>query len=190
MTDQTPMPEDQSKPRRRIGLRVLLFVSLALNMVILGVAGGAWLNFSRGEDHPRLIARDLGLGPYLMALEPQSRRQLEQAARSQRGKVNVNRAEWRNLYTETLEALRTDPFDADRLRVAIARQSELAARSREVGLEVMVSQLEAMSPEERAAFADRLEKGAQRGPAMHEGKRGEGKRGEGMRTNMPPPPSQ
>ncbi|SDJ84859.1 periplasmic heavy metal sensor [Aliiruegeria lutimaris] len=185
MTDQTTMPEEQDEPRRRTGLRVLLFISLALNMVILGVAGGAWLNFSRGEDHPRLIARDLGLGPYLMALEPQNRRQLEQAARSQRGKVNVNRAEWRNLYTETLEALRADPFDAERLRAAIARQSELAARSREVGLEVMVSQLEAMTPEERSAFADRLETGAQRGPGMRDGKRGDG-----MRPAMPPRPPQ
>ncbi len=156
MSEHVPTPEAPAKPRRRLGLRILLFASLALNMVILGIVGGAILNVSRGEEHPRMIARDLGLAPYLMAMDPDQRKQLEKASGSFKPKLREGRKEWRDAYVQTLDAIRAEPFDANALRAAMAWQSELATRSRDVGLEVMIQQLEGMSAAERAAFADRL----------------------------------
>ncbi|MDV7144232.1 periplasmic heavy metal sensor [Tropicimonas sp. TH_r6] len=156
MSEHVPTPEDQPKPRRRLGLRALLFVSLALNLVILGIVGGAILNFSRGEDHPRMVVRDLGLGPYLMAMDPQQRKQMESVTGDLKPKLREGRQEWRDAYIDALDAIRADPFDANALRAAMARQSDLAARSREVGLDVMIRQLEAMSVDERGKFAERL----------------------------------
>lgn len=157
MTEETPKAESPQPPRRRKGVRILLFVSLALNLVIIGVVGGAILNFSRGEDHPRMVSRELGLGPYLMALEPDQRKMLDEAAYSQKQQLRDGRVKWRKSYQETLSAIRAEPFDPERLRAAMAEQAELATRSREVGLDIMVRQIEMMPAAERAAFADRLE---------------------------------
>ena len=181
MTEQMPQPQDTSPPRRRIGLRVLLFISLALNMVIIGVVGGAILNFSRGEDHPIMVSRDLGLGAYFAALEPSGRRELNKELRARKGELRASRSEWRSSLVETTAAIRAEPFDAARVRAAVERQAELAARGREYGLNVMIAQLERMSPQQRAAFADRLEEASRRDPAKNRNKAG------GMYRQPPPP---
>ena len=185
MTDRTPQQQDASPPRRRTGLRILLFVSLALNMVILGLVGGAILNVSRGEDHPMMVSRDLGLGAYFSALEAPERRALNQELRARRGELRATRTQWRRSVQDVTEAIRAEPFDPAQVRAAVERQAELAARGREYGRDVMISHLEGMTPEQRASFADRLEEMSRRNQEQRRGKGG----GDGMRRPPPPPPN-
>lgn len=183
MTDGPTMPNESRPPRRRIGLRILLFVSLALNLAVIGIVGGAYLNVSRGDDHPWLVARELGLGPFVQAMDPADRRSLDRQARSHRGELREGRDAWRRLYIASLDAIRSDPFDADRFRAVMEEQAELAATSRRVGLEIMTGQLEQMSAAERAAFADRLAGRAERWDHFQDRRKGEGRRD----GRMPPP---
>lgn len=179
MSEQNTPTGGPKAPPRRVGLRVLLFASLALNMVIIGVVGGAILNFRRGDDHPITMSRELGIGPFIWAMEDEQRRALDDAARPYRSDLRSGRREWRRLYAEALEAIRADPFDGERFRSVMIRQADLSAQSREIGLELMVSQLEAMSSEAREAFADRLKERSRKMPG---GKERKGK------PSPPPPP--
>ena len=60
-------------------------------------------------------------------------------------------------YRESLVLLRADPYDAAAVEALMARQSERARERLELGQRVLAKRLAAMSPAERAAYADRLE---------------------------------
>jgi hypothetical protein len=54
-------------------------------------------------------------------------------------------------------ALRAEPFDAGALTAILDRQSEIAAGVQSAGRDVVVARIATMTPQERAAFADRIE---------------------------------
>ncbi len=60
------------------------------------------------------------------------------------------------------EAVRAEPFDADVVRAILTEQRALQLSMQEAGSQIMVDRLEQMSPEARAAFAERLESGIKR----------------------------
>jgi len=146
-------------------MRITLFVSLALNLLVAGLVGGVALSFRGGGDGPPVarLVRDLGLGPFLRALSDNDRRALGAAAESRRTDLRKHRQEMRATFTETLAALRDEPFDPQRLASVIGRQSEIANRSRGLGQELLVARIAAMAPAERLALADRLERKVRRG---------------------------
>ena len=59
--------------------------------------------------------------------------------------------------------MRADPFDPAALKAALAALEARNAERLELGRTLIETRLIEMSPEERAAFADRLEKGLRRG---------------------------
>ena len=68
----------QTRPRTRRGIKIVLSLSLAINLLILGAIGGAMLN--GGPDGPirdRVdLVRTLGLGPLGRALDRDDRNQI------------------------------------------------------------------------------------------------------------------
>lgn len=164
MTDQKPSPDSPTPRPRRRWLRVLLFVSLALNLAVAGLVGGAWLNIKHGgEDRPERISRELGLGPYLFAMDRDGRDALRKSAAGRQGDLRQNRSAWKQAFTDSLEVLRTDPFDPVRFRDLVVRQADLATANRGLGQDILVERVSELTPQERAELADRLEKGLQFG---------------------------
>jgi uncharacterized membrane protein len=150
------------------GLRVALFVSLAVNLLVLGAIGGAALGErrDRGDAH-RAEERaliPLGLGLYGRALAPGDRRALADAARDRHADLRPARATVRQGMAELAEAVRAEPFDPARVAAILDSQGRAAARQLEIGRDLLVARLAAMPPEARAAFADRLEDGLRRIP--------------------------
>jgi hypothetical protein len=60
--------------------------------------------------------------------------------------------------------LRADPFDAEALRNVVANQGDRMAARLALGQDLILARIAAMTPAERAAFADRLERRLERGP--------------------------
>lgn len=147
--------------------RALLFVSLALNLLIAGMAAGAYLR--GGLPHPpkaRQVEplRSLGFGPFEKAMTPVQRRALAKAINARAGDLKATRAQFRQQMATLLETLRTSPFDAATARKIIeAQQRELFERQK-IGLRILLNRLENMTDAERAAFADRLERSLRRPP--------------------------
>lgn len=143
------------------GLRIALAVSVALNLLIVGVVAGAMLR--EGGPRGRMMG-ELDFGPFAEALTGEDRAALRRAFVERAPDMRDMRRQMRADFQGLLAALRAEPFDAAALRAAMAGQAERMAERLQLGQELMVERLEAMSPEARAQFADRLEERLRHGP--------------------------
>ncbi|HVG49473.1 MAG TPA: periplasmic heavy metal sensor [Rubellimicrobium sp.] len=151
----------ESIPRSGLStpLRWLLVVSLALNLLVAGLVAGAALR----HDGPRRHM-EMGPGPFAQALSPDDRQAILAEIRDRPGLGPPSREERKQAMTEVLAALRSEPFDRMRAEAAMASQSDRVATVQRAIQAAMVERLASMAPEDRAAFADRLEKELERGP--------------------------
>ncbi len=143
--DKTP----QARPSRL--WRVVLVLSLALNLAVIGVVVGSAGSGRWGDGPPRSF--DLGLGPIARALEPQERRAIGRKLREDR---SLRDFDLRDRVNRVVAALQADPFEPDVLRALLAEQSERITAVQATAQEVVVEQITAMTPERRRAFADQV----------------------------------
>ena len=83
MADKTPQA---SRPGRL--WKIVLVVSLALNLAVAGLVIGAAIKGRFGDGPPRSF--DLGAGPISRALEPEERRQIMRDLRQDRALRDFN----------------------------------------------------------------------------------------------------
>ena len=156
--DDTQPNSDQQPPRRR-GVRVLLFVSLGLNLLIIGVAVGAVLRFV-GPEPIRAPARSPGI-EIVRALPPELRRDM---FRELRAAGSDRRGAQRRDLQDLLDVLRADPFDRAAADAVMRRQGEARAGFETRLRAALLDKLEALPPEERALYAERLSHAMDRHP--------------------------
>lgn len=149
------------------GLRLVLALSLAANLAVLGVVAGTLLA-QEGRPGPPQV-RDIGFGPFAAALSPADREALGRAFREAAPDLHGMRREMREEVGALLQALRTDPLDEPALRLAIAAQDARGRVRLDLGQRLLADRLVAMTLDERAAFADRLEEILARGPEGRHG---------------------
>ncbi|HZT47115.1 MAG TPA: periplasmic heavy metal sensor [Hyphomicrobiaceae bacterium] len=134
-------------PRWVLGL---MFVSLALNLVVVGaIAGAAW-RFRGPPPWANAVTPNL-LG-YASTLAPERRRELWQLIAEERQHVRPFRREVRAAREKTIEALVAEPFDRETFLAAQARQAETENRARAAVQQLYVKIAEQLTPEERRAF--------------------------------------
>lgn len=144
----------ESKPRRGVWLKLLLFVSLAFNLLIVGGAIGM-LAFSsgRGPDGPPRV-RDHTLFPLVAMLPREDRAELGHAM----GPPDKERGDWRRDRSELIERLRSEPFDAQGFALQLSARRE-ARNADAARLEDSLSRhIASMTSGERAAYADRIDR--------------------------------
>ena len=153
---ETKMEQTAETKSPRLWLRIVLFLSLALNLAVVGVAVGVFARFGPHKDaHPP--RGDQVSGVYTHALTAQDRRRIgREMFRNQRNTL-PSRQEMAADYAAMVATLRVQPFDADAAGAILHRQIEFGQRRAELGHGLLLQRLTEMSPEERAAYADRLE---------------------------------
>lgn len=153
------------KPRRMSpALRILLFLSLAMNLAIVGLVAGVLVTGGPGKPPPR-NPRD-AVAPYTQALTREERREIgRQLFREMRkdGPRDEQRARARAEYHRALELLRAEPFEAEAFAALLTEQNARAAARQARGQEILVAYVAGMSPEARADFADRVAAALARG---------------------------
>ena len=161
-------------------LRVLLFVSLAFNLLVIGAAVGLFLNGPpalRGDRSDPVL-------PYTRAFDEDQRRELRRGLwRAMRKDAGAMRAGYLADYQRGLDLLRQDPFDQAALAALLADQAARGAEVRMRGQEVLMNYLVEMTPEQRRAYADRLEAELER---MRNRGHGRDNGGEGHHAPKPP----
>ncbi|WP_299505626.1 periplasmic heavy metal sensor [uncultured Roseobacter sp.] len=157
--------EMDPKPRLARRYKVLLGVSLALNLAVAGLVAGT--AFRHGGDGMRGM-RSAGFGayglPYMIALPKAERRDVIRAVRADREGGVPDRAARRALYSEVLTALRSTPFDAEKLSVAMSGQADAAIRVQKSAQSAWLEVISQMSDAERSAYANEVEEVLRRGP--------------------------
>ena len=129
---------------------VALFVSLAVNLLVVGsLAGAVWRHRVPRALTSVVIPNLLG---YASTLPTERRKQLEQQTRDERGHIRPFRREVRAAREETIKALVAEPFDRDRFLAAQARQAEAENRARSAVQDLYVKIADSLTPAERQAF--------------------------------------
>lgn len=156
-------PERQGASGTPTWVKILLAVSLMLNMGIIGMMVGAGLRHQfdmRAAPPPpvRGAMNDLGFGPFIEAFPPERRRELGRKLRERAGSFTTNRAELRREVDDMLAALRAVPYDPQALQQLIDAQRARILERMSLGRDLLLEEIAAMNDAERAQFADRLEK--------------------------------
>ena len=151
------------KPRRKIWLKVLLAVSLSLNLLVVGIIAGTVLKFGPGGTH-RHRALDLDVQPMIQALSRSDRAALRRSFISEVAAAREARTERPSPAAAILQALRTVPFDQGALQTVLDAQKQQLAERHKAGQQILFDQISAMSESERATYADRLEEEFSRRP--------------------------
>lgn len=137
------------------GLRVALGISVALNLLVVGLVAGAVLR--DGGPRERMV-RDLDLGPFTEAFRDADRDALRRDFVARMPALRDMRAAMREDFQALLAVLRTEPFDAAAAQAILENQRGRMQARVDLGQELILDRLAAMTPEDRAAFADRLER--------------------------------
>lgn len=155
MSEANNTQQVSTPPATARGVKIALALSVALNLAVAGLAVGAWL----GDGPHRGMPRDMSFGPFSEALDDDDRRAIRKTLMARLGEFREQRDAARAEFDTLLGALRADPFDAAALKAALAALEARNAERLELGRSLIETRLIEMTPEERAEFADRLEKG-------------------------------
>lgn len=137
------------------GWKMVILASLAANLVVAGLVAGAMIS---GPQHSG-GARNLAFGAYTFALMPQDRKILMDRLRERRHDLPGPREMQRADREDLARLLRREPFDrAEVARLFDAQRGRADARFR-LGQDLLLDRLATLTPAERQAMADRLERG-------------------------------
>ncbi|WP_027259728.1 MULTISPECIES: periplasmic heavy metal sensor [Leisingera] len=158
----------EEKPGMKLWLKLLLAGSLALNLAVIGIATGTAWRFSGKDRHWQ---RPPSVGAMIFReLDRDTRKALRQEAGGAHGSYYKRRqAEGEAV----IGMLRSADFDAQELLTILQIQAATRRAFHTKVQEAWVRKLEAMTAEERAAFASRMEERMQRrGGRWHERQNG------------------
>ncbi len=157
------MSADQNGQAPRPGrkLRIVLFASLALNLLVVGLVVGAMVAHGFGKDGrpPRM---DQVGGPMTRALSEEDRRALGREMHRAYRDRRPDRAAIRAEFEQVIAALERTPYDPEIVRASVERQMQAVAEGARLGRELLLERLEEMSDAERAAYAGRLREALER----------------------------
>lgn len=152
------MASEQSTPKR--WTRILLVLSLALNLVVIGVvAGSVFGGGSKGQNQ----RFDLTVGPLTRAMDDDRRDAVRDALRNSGVFGRDNHNALRTDMQALVETLRAQDFDSAAFQEVLGRQRARLQAGQDTVVRAVTAQIELMSAEERAAFADRIEDQTRRG---------------------------
>lgn len=166
------MTETKEKKQRR-PLRGLLVVSLALNLAVVGIVGGAFIAHKRFDDDDGPRVSDRFGTPYIKALTRDDRRAVGRAIRDGYRKGGYSPVSSKQLYQQTLEVLRAENFDVEAFGAVLREIDRSSEGWRDLARDQLVTRVAAMSPEARARYADKLEHEMTRGPRKGDKKHGD-----------------
>ena len=129
---------------------VALFVSLALNLIVVGSVAGAVWRFRAPPVWATAVTPNL-LG-YASTLSLERRKHIWDQTVEERRHIRPFRREVRAAREETIKALIAEPFDRQQFHDAQARQAETENRARQAVQDLYVKIADSLTPEERHAF--------------------------------------
>lgn len=140
-----------ASPQRWPWMRILLVLSLAFNLAIIGLVAGHVFG-----DGPDRRSPDAGLWRYGAAMPEPHRRAMLRAMREDRPNWEGARTGLRESRARLADALVAEPFDPGAVAAVLAAERALLGALAERGGAILVAAVERMTDEERRAYAAAL----------------------------------
>lgn len=138
--------------RGRLWVRVVLILSLAINVVVIGMFAGHMI---QGDPRPSWSENQIR---WIIRLVPEARRDDTKAHfREIRDEVRATFMQRGEHLAAIATAIKAEPFSADALGAAMAARRDGGTARQELVQGHLVALLESFSDAERAEFADNLE---------------------------------
>lgn len=163
MADPMSAPKTVAKPSRVI--RVVLILSLALNLAFVG--GVAGLALRGGPSERGLQAGGAGTGtggPLARALPHDVRKELGRDMRDFARSIGLRRSNVRENMNRLADIVEAAPFDAAVLAAELEAQKALVGQLQANGRDLMIQTVTGMSDSARQEMAQELRRIAKRGP--------------------------
>lgn len=136
----------------------LLFTSLAVNLLIAGIVIGSLASPDRHGGRDFRSVRGYVGEPFVRALPRDERRALFADVVREAPRFREDREQLRARLEGFLDALRSEEFDRSAAEALLQEQQEAMTRRQEVGQQIILDRIDRMSPTERRAYADELER--------------------------------
>ncbi|MGI9524295.1 MAG: periplasmic heavy metal sensor [Hyphomicrobiaceae bacterium] len=151
----TDAPTQSGAPIRRAPrwLWIGFFLSLAVNLLVIGAAAGAIWHFKRSEKL-RQVGAPRHFGAFLWRLPSDRRQAFRKMIRKRRPELRPFREDVRAARREAAGVLRQEPFDREAFLAANKKFAEARARLRSAEAEFFPRIVEMMTAEERREFLD------------------------------------
>jgi len=148
------MSDTNTNVRPRRWGRVVLIVSLGLNLAVVGVVAGSAFHFGGGghRTHSANFA-----APYIRALDHLDRASIREQLHRGPDMMQADQAARKETYRQMAEALRAEPFDSARIHTLMIQQREGVRTRISAAQDVWLRHVSGMSTQSRADYADRLE---------------------------------
>ena len=143
---------DRTKPRKL--WRVVLVLSLALNLAVVGLLAGFSLRSEVGGKPPQGF--EVGLGPLGQALSREQRRAIGEELRNQPELRRQGRREAMRVMNRIVDILSAETVDQAALEAVLNSGSDRIADVQRAAVAALVAQVMEMSAQERLQFADRV----------------------------------
>ncbi len=154
--------DTEPRPRTPRRFKVALGLSLALNLLFVGlIAGAVWRNHGGGDMRPGGPRLQSYAAPYVHALPRAERRALNRSIRA--AHPRLGRAARRAVYAQMLTALRAEPFDAAAIQQVLDDQRSAILGVQQAAQTKWMAAIVNMSQAERLAYADRLQQQIEKG---------------------------
>ena len=139
-------------PKSRNLWKILLGVSLALNLLIVGVLGGALMRKGKGPTANHLASGFL----YIRALDFQDKRALRKEILRKKGGRKLVKARNQASFSSAVGILKNHPFDRTAFENLLDEQAKYAKSRQSSARIALVNHIENMTKEERLIYAQRL----------------------------------
>jgi len=136
-----------SAPRRSRWFNVLLTLSLAANLLVLGAVATHFARHRFDGGH-----REHGLMGFVRQIPDERRASVEEYVRSEREKIAPLREEIRKAWADSNAALGEEPFDKEKMKGAMTRMLDTEARMRTTISDALVDTAAKLLPEDRQAL--------------------------------------
>lgn len=143
---------DSANPKRRNLWKILFGVSLALNLLIVGALGGAFMRKGKGPTANHLASGFL----YMRALDFKDKRALrDEILRDKNGRKLV-KGKNQASFNSAVGILKSHPFDRVTFENLLDEQAKHAKLRQSLARRALVNHIEKMTKEERLIYAQRL----------------------------------
>lgn len=144
----------QGGARRRGWVKPALIISLAVNLLFVGLIAGALWKRHHEQWRPRNVVLELAIKQMMSELSQDKWDAGEKALGDLRDQGPENWDQIRGLRKEAVQAMTADPYDEQRFADTLARLREAHGEKRRVRHQVVIDFLRDMTVEERRRFVD------------------------------------